>query len=319
MIDVLPWHASQWNQLLDLIQSDRLPHALLLQGAPGSGKSLFADLLAQFYLCTDKQQNIPCGQCRSCLQFDAQTHPDMKTITLEEKAKQIKIDQIRESIDYIQQTAQYGQGKVTLIKPAEQMNLNAANALLKSLEEPAKDNLIILQADLASRLLPTVRSRCFTMSFSLPPTSQACEWLKTQVDGVDAQQALSIAHGQPLLALELAESGGLERIGGYKKDLMGLLNGQITPLALSANWVDQDLPELINWLHSVIVSMTRASATNHAMESPWGDYLKLTNSVELLEIERKIIAFKQLINSVSNPNLQLALDQLVLETCEVFR
>jgi len=319
MNSLLPWHQGQWEHIQTLVSTSRLPHALLIQGAPGSGKTTFSYLIAKQFLCSSTESLEACNECRSCQQFDAGTHPDFKLITLEEKAKQIKIDQIRNTIDFIQQTAQYNDGKVTLIQPAEAMNANAANALLKSLEEPAPDNLIILQTDTPSRLLPTVRSRCLALSFSLPDTAIAHEWLAASLDTAQIEPSLQAANGQPLLALKLAQSGGLDRLHKYEIDFLALLSGQITPLAIASLWSSEDLAELSHWLKAQIIKMVRSSTMKTPLPEPWAGYVKTVDLSKLLEIEVKISHFRRLLDSNNNPNIHLALEELMVETCEVFR
>ena len=123
-----PWQGAQWSHCVELQRAGRLPHALLLAGPEGVGKRRFALALAQSLMCEQSGPQGPCGECRQCHFNLAATHPDLKLLTFEEKAKQIKVDQVRGLIDFFSQTAQQGGYKVTLIAPAEAMNINAAGA-----------------------------------------------------------------------------------------------------------------------------------------------------------------------------------------------
>ena len=145
------WQSEQWKKLVGLIEEDRLPHALLLAGVKGIGKFRFAEALAQLLLCDNPVNAVACGQCKACQLNLAGTHPDMKYLQPEEGAQMIKVDQVRAVVQFLDQTSQQGGYKVAILSPAEAMNINAANALLKNLEEPAGKTLLILVTDPVAR------------------------------------------------------------------------------------------------------------------------------------------------------------------------
>jgi DNA polymerase III subunit delta' len=144
--DYYPWQAAERKRLVQQREADKMPHALLLSGARHLGKRDFALCMAGYLLCGTPVAGDPCGTCANCHLVAAGTHPDLRLIE-PEGSKLIKIEQIRELTDWVNQTAQRGGFKVALIHPAEQMNLNAANALLKSLEEPSAGTVIILVSE----------------------------------------------------------------------------------------------------------------------------------------------------------------------------
>ncbi|HSW52736.1 MAG TPA: hypothetical protein VLG93_05865, partial [Sulfuricaulis sp.] len=129
-----PWHGALWSALAR--QFEQLPHALLLQGRPGLGKHDFAVQLAQALLCEQARDGMACGQCHCCRLFAAGTHPDLAGVGLVEDAKSIAVDQIRALGDFLSLRPHTAARKVVIISPAEAMNINAANSLLKLLEEP---------------------------------------------------------------------------------------------------------------------------------------------------------------------------------------
>lgn len=194
---IYPWHQAQWQQLVAHWQNR--PNAWLLSGPENTGKTTFARHLAQALLCEQPNaQHEPCGQCPSCHLYAQHTHPDCHELTPElpenetnsKKLLQIKIDAVRNVIDSLQLTSVRGGLRVALVYPAESMNLQAANALLKVLEEPPQGVVFILVTHARDKLLPTIKSRCRQLLLTPPNREQALGYLKTQ----------NIEHAEELLA-----------------------------------------------------------------------------------------------------------------------
>ncbi|MET0356640.1 MAG: DNA polymerase III subunit delta', partial [Cellvibrio sp.] len=198
-----PWQLQEWQQLNQQITAKKLPHALMFAGAKGIGKRHLAESLAQLLLCLSPIEGTPCGKCRGCMLNKVQNHPDLIVISPEEGAKGIKVDQVRSLIDDLGKTAQQGGYKVVVLEPAEAMNANAANALLKSLEEPAANTLIILVCHTPSAVLPTIRSRCQMRLLPTPNSEQVIHWLRPLMAGsnVPVEKLMEAAGGAPLTAL----------------------------------------------------------------------------------------------------------------------
>ena len=200
-----PWQVTQWQQIQAQKQSDKLPHALLLTGDEGLGKLDFALNLASGLLCQKPLEGVACGQCATCQLVAAHTHPDLFSLQAEEKGKAIKVDEVRQLSASLNLTSQYGGYKVAIIVDAHDMNMNAANSLLKTLEEPAANSILLLVSSNPAQLPITVRSRCQRINFSVPDDTVATGWLAQQ--GIEnANDLLRLAHGAPLLAKQLLES-----------------------------------------------------------------------------------------------------------------
>ncbi len=251
---LLPWHTAQWQGLIDAQQQNRLPHALMLRGGAGLGKVAFAYTWAKHLLCDTSSR---CGTCKSCRLVEAGTHVDLMTISLLEGSKQIKIDQIRELSDFVYARPQIATRRVVLIYPADALNMAAANALLKCLEEPGEHSHLILMTDKPSYVLPTVRSRCQQMLFKHPDIDQAQTWLseQPQMGGVDAdllRAYLSVAHGAPLRALALAKEGALEQYQAMREEFMLLAAGQNrrSVIDMASEWSNHPIDQLMEWLFS---------------------------------------------------------------------
>jgi DNA polymerase-3 subunit delta' len=213
---------------------DRFPHAVLLHGPEGIGKTRFGERLAQGLLCEQPlADGQPCGVCLACGWFDQYAHPDYRRIRPENldetsgeeedaepakpakagktASKEIRIEQIRALGDFMNVSTHRRGRRVLLLHPAEALNSVSSNALLKTLEEPPPDTVFILVSNNIDRLLPTILSRCRKVPMALPDAAQSLEWLKAQ--GVaDAESWLAEQGGAPLAALVEAESGSREAI-----------------------------------------------------------------------------------------------------------
>ena len=204
-----PWLHASFQHLYQQMATGGLHHALLLAGQANIGKSQLADAVAARLLCTGDQPDA-CGQCKSCLLMASGSHPDLTLLTTEEKSRFIKVDQVRAITEKLAGSAQQGGNKVVIVKRADQLNLNAANALLKSLEEPTPNTYFVMMADDLDRLLPTIISRCHVQRVLSPSVDQSRQWLQGYASNeAEVDTALHIARMSPLKALELlkAENG----------------------------------------------------------------------------------------------------------------
>ena len=316
----LPWQEQQWQRIDDLFQNKKLPHALLLAGPNGVGKQRFALALAQYFMCESPSQGMACGQCRQCGFNLAGTHPDLKWVAPEEKARQIKIDQVRGLVEALGQTAQQGGYKICVLSPAEAMNINSANALLKSLEEPTANTLLLLLTDAPSQLLPTIRSRCQTVNFSLPSAEQSLAWLNTLVPShISVDELLYEAAGRPLAALELLENEGLERLQQLNKDYLALVSGRISALSLAEKWLDHELGDILAWLSRQLSRLISGRVAGTAdISDAWQQLAAKTEPQNLFKLLDSVNQLTNSLNRGANPNRQLALEELLLESCEKF-
>ena len=262
-----PWTYEQWTQLQHRRQERRLPHALLLAGPTGLGKSQFARELAQSLLCEQPATDgAACQQCRSCARFAAASHPDMFVVEPEEPGKAIKVDQIRDLISqFALATHREGGYRIAIVQPAEQMNLAAANSLLKTLEEPPPDTLILLICASPSLLPATILSRCQRLEFAPPSHAEALAWLTRQhaIPTEQAEALLALACDAPLSALSLQQGAVLEERQGLFRSFVAIAQGQ-TLLAQLDPWLKLAIPTPINWLSSWINDLIRLKSGHTA-------------------------------------------------------
>lgn len=267
-MNAMPWHAANWARLQARRQRDALPHALLLCGPAGLGKRLFVQRFVRGLLCERVQEGEACGQCRSCLLLDAGTHPDVVTLGLGLRKdgtprSEIVVEQIRDLSARLAMSSQFGDWQVALVDPADAMNAAAANALLKTLEEPAARTMLILLADAPWRLPQTIRSRCQRIEFSLPPAAEAQAWLQG-LGVAQPQQALEAALGNPGLALAWAQQGALERRIEVRRDLAALAAGRGQVTEMSRRWLGDEAAQRLWFAAQAAADERRAQAMQAA-------------------------------------------------------
>ncbi len=236
--ELLPWLVPLWARLMQARAADRLPHALLITGARGLGKRRFADLFVRALLCTAPDpQGLPCGRCPDCRLTAAGNHPDLVCVVPdpESKSGEITIDAIRDLSDRAALTPMRGTRKLVLIDPADRMNPAAANALLKTLEEPAGDTLLCLIAARPGRLPATIRSRCQLLGVAIPAEAQALAWLTPRL-GDTAAMRLRLVAGAPLRALDELDQATLDQWEALVRSLIGISRRELDPVSEAAAW-----------------------------------------------------------------------------------
>ncbi|MFZ6756354.1 DNA polymerase III subunit delta' [Undibacterium sp. Ji50W] len=263
------WQQDAWQQLQALGQ--RLPHAFLLHGPQGIGKTVFAEHLAQSLLCENPGEGgHACQQCGSCGWFSQYSHPDYRRVRPElldedeaqsgeaeaepvsksakaskAPSKEIVINQIRALSDFMNISTHRSGRRVIVLYPAEALNVPAANALLKSLEEPNPNTVFILISNSIDRLLPTILSRCHKFPLGLPDPAISLQWLQQQ--GVrEADVWLAQQGGAPLAAFEMAQSD----LRADLDEFLGYLSKPGTELSLRAadKMQKMDMPVVVGWL-----------------------------------------------------------------------
>jgi len=280
---IYPWLEKQWQKITEAIEDQRLPHAIMLTGQQGLGKFNFAMQLAQRALCLQPQAGKSCGHCHSCQLVKAGTHADLQMVAPLEDSKVLKVDQIRELIERNSLTPHISTIKIHLICDADKMNSNAANSLLKTLEEPSPNSLLILLSSRPDNLPATIRSRCQQIKFLAPEREIALNWLQHQALTQSPELLLSMAQGAPLtaLALDNAEIIQLRKevFAGFGKVIFKKLD----PVEVASHWQSLDLPQILQWMTNWTVDMMRLKFSH--------DQSKIDN-VDLLAGLKKIADYK---------------------------
>ena len=324
----LPWQIPLWQQLSELFESKQLAHAYLFHGDSAMGKSQFVSALAHFLLCQNRSSTSACGTCANCKQGGANYHPDILQIAPEEGSKDIKINQIRAMSEFAIRTSHTGAAKIIIIHNAEHLNANAANALLKTLEEPTPNTYLFLISDLPGRLVATIRSRCQKLNFPTPSREQASEWLQSILGSSAGIEALLNASGNnPVRALALADGDQLQTKQQFLASLCELALGKVSiqfVLGLSAKIGELDVLGYLASTSSILVkcllSNEETAKEPREVEQPTlALYAVLASSHDkvnstakrLLRFNSEVEQARRQLAASTNPNPQLIMESLL--------
>jgi len=288
-----PWLNGHWSFFMQRLETDRLAHALMIEGPAGCGKMALANLMVVRLLCREDQPQV-CGQCRSCQLLTGGAHPDYFEIQPEEDSEVIKVDQVRGLIARLDLTTSISARKVAYIHPAESMNGSAANALLKSLEEPAGNTVLILVSNNPARLPATIRSRCQSISVTQPDSQLLLDWLENSSgkpkDAVYA--ALQAAGGNPLRAVRYLESPGLDRYGQVREGLVTLLGRPASVSLVRSQLNELDPIDLWRWLSMCTGEIIKSLMADLPLN--WLPANTILNNKTLLQLQRQADINRQL-------------------------
>lgn len=308
------WQISNWQKLTSSQVNKRLGHGLIFHGAAGIGKKAFATEFAHWLMCEHPLDDKACGNCKSCQMLQGESHPDLLYLSPEEEGKAIKVDQVRNLIEKISLTNHSLGYRVIIISPADALNINASNSLLKSLEEPPENTILILVTDKPSKLMATIRSRTQMIRFDLPESEQSLQWLSQQnID--NAELALNLSAGAPLAAMDMLNDDGLQIRDNLFENWQQLASGKADALESAAMWVKDglkikaNLP--LNWVSSWILDMIRCLQGANAESMVNTDYAQslqnLARQVDLKSIYGLLDRLNDTIRLTDSPANQLML------------
>lgn len=313
-----PWFTAVWEGFARQVEQDRLPHALLLVGQTGIGTLELARAMAQYLLCVAPHPGRSCGQCRACMLIQADSHPDLHWVGPEDGAQSIKIGQIREMTDFTSKTAQQGGRKLVVLSPAETMNANAANALLKSLEEPSGDCVYLLVTEQPAFLMATIRSRCSRVQIRTPEFADALQWLERN-RVADAENLLQAAGGRPLRVMEWLANDLWGQREQLRRELQNLLDGTSNFLECAKGVSAYGGVWIVEQLQTWIAEAVRMSALTRGSDDTLVDHLVNLPAQRLLRYYELLGAKKRLLLSTANPNPQLLLEEIMMDLKELGR
>ncbi len=301
-----PWLDKPYAELVADLEHQRLPHALLIQGPGGWGESVLAAALALRLI--EQDTNRP----DATLGAAAIAHPDLRWVVPEDDSRQIVIDTVRATAEFIVRTPQIAPRKVAVIPSADVMNNQSANALLKTLEEPPPDSYVILVSDSARDLLPTLRSRCRLVPVRPPGDQSPHTWISEQVPGASAARiaALYFEYGGAPYRVVAA----LERDEQPISELLhAVATGKSSALRVAEAWRKIASAEFFErWMRYVTQAIaTRLSRREH-FDNSVSKVLKDVNEHQLFQLWEQLARNRQLLRGTTNPNAQLLLESSLL-------
>ncbi|RJF95831.1 DNA polymerase III subunit delta' [Noviherbaspirillum saxi] len=339
---LFPWQEAAWQQLQQL--RERLPHAILFHGAQGIGKTVFAEHFAQSLLCQMPQAHgHPCGQCDSCGWFSQYNHPDYRRVrpeVLEEDgtaegdeseasegkkskstkapSKEIKIDQIRALSDFMNVSTHRQGMRIVVLYPAEALNTAAANALLKTLEEPPPATMFLLVSNNIERLLPTILSRCRKFAMTMPNGDEALAWLQQQ--GVkDADAWLAEQGGAPLAAQALAQTDTRELMDEFLRALAR--PGSEAALKTAEKLQKTPVVDLVAWLQRWLYDVFSFKLSGRIRYYPRyrKELAALAQQADVSELLRGLKALKERRAVAEHPlSARLFIEDMLLDYASLF-
>ncbi len=302
----IPWHTELAKLWLESCRKERAPHAVLLTGPVGVGKRAAAAWMAAQRLKRDAKAALPAHPVE---RFE---HPDLHWLLTPEDKKSIGIEQIRALVGELSLTSYQGFGKVAVIEPANDMTISAANSLLKTLEEPPGDALMILIADRIGKLPATIISRCQRIDIAVPAETIALQWLDRLHPGAAWLDALRSAGGAPLAAIDALEA--LETTNALGRDLQVLGQGRGSAVEVAARWAKLDPSLVLNWLAQQVRLLALANAAGREMAQG----LAIDESVARRMDRRNLFCYLDIINrlrgqSGGSYNVQLTFEGLLID------
>lgn len=313
-----PWLDGARHVLDEAFAGGRPPHALLLRAAEGLGADALATWIAARVLCQAAAAR-PCGICKSCAAVERGSHPDLFRVSPVDDSKQIRIDEIRELTADLALKSHQGGYKVAIVHPAEALNASAANALLKTLEEPSGNTLLVLVTHRRARLPATIVSRCQQLAIAAPSTEDAKEWLEREFPATGSAAVLQFARGAPLRAVELASRSFVTLDRDMLDIVARLARGALDIPAVAEQWTRSgkaDFPDRVLWLETwVTESVLRAMTGQDLGRTDAKSGLPAAN--ETLKIRGLYCVLDHLrrikIVSLSSLNMTMAVESLLLD------
>lgn len=317
-----PWHRDLWQDLCERADRHQLPSTLLLNSVKGVGKRLFLTAFSERLLCHQPTSQGACGQCKSCHLLRSGHHPD--AFILDDTA--IKVDQVRQLIDFTLSTPQQGGKKVVILGPLESLNANSANALLKCLEEPPLYVHFLLFSHVVQQVMPTIRSRCMVFEAPSPLLPEATNWLASHAEGISDErlrECLELSGGAPVDALLWAEPKRMTSLESLIEPFNSVALGEGLPKDAFKGLSLDDLPWVLDWIIAHLqkaIALKFSELLNTAPKSLGSSHLSqgVDHTLRHMGVRRLFTILEETqglkgqVLQGGNPNVALVLEQWTL-------
>lgn len=316
-LETIPWLADAWQRLQAYVSTDRVPQALLVTGMSGLGKGRLVDAFARRLLCREAEGAYACGVCSSCVLAEAGNHPDYLRVEPAEEGKAITVDAIRGLVAVLSLKPQYSGRRVVILSPAEQMNVAAANSLLKTLEEPDPQTSMLLVSQAPERLPATIRSRCQHLQIVPPEHDVAMAWLEGQECDEKAEVLLSLARGAPFAALSFAADDVMTQRAGFFGAWQDVLTHKADPVLEAERWHKHPCEQLVGWINAWTCDLVRLCAVPECARLDNPDLRQSLQSVAVKLELTQLFRYRDLVASTSRQlagqvNRQMVLEELLI-------
>jgi len=310
-----PWlkvYVDQWH---NLVKTQSAPHAILLSGAKGLAKAELAKMMAHIAVCEDLQESSVCNHCKGCHLFNSGNHTDVTIITAEKAV--IKVDQIRQLSKDVVLSSTRNNYRVMIIEDAEKMNKASANALLKTLEEPPANVIIILTTSEIGYLLATIKSRCFKVNIKSNDRQLLIQWIQQNCTNSldEINQAMLLSNDSPVDSLTILKDNKLTSVRFMLEDLDQLAKRQSGVLEISKKWLKEESLNNISLIAAYFLNVIKAN--NSLIEKSILNSLSHTNYANIQGLDKKILNFinktYNIINRLKTPlKPELMLEELLI-------
>lgn len=257
-----PWLEPLLNQWRTLYTENRLHHSLLLLSAEGMGRKNALRIFAKLLLCQNLHNGHACGECHSCQLFKAGTHPDFYVLAPESKGKQIGIDAVRKANEFAWKTSSIGLQRVIMIESAELLGEAAANALLKTLEEPPENCQFLLYSSAVDRLLPTITSRCAKWALEKQNEELLLAWIKQELvnQGISYKASLDVLRvnaGSPITALNFIKENNMQELDALIAGFSVFINESNSNFQSLVKLCEDAFPHSLYWLSYLLLDVVK--------------------------------------------------------------
>lgn len=306
-----PWLQKTWNSFVNLVSLQRLPQTFLISATTGLGKEKLIECMEKFLLCKDPKPHESCGKCRSCHLFQQGTHTDYRHLGIDES---ITIDEIRQINDFFNQTSHQAGRRIITLNHVDKLHVGAANALLKSLEEPPKDIIFLLTAEKIASVLPTIQSRAFKITLPIPSSEITIDWLRKRHPArneVDLTWCLTLSGGSPLMADTLLKEQSLDKPLQLLCEILFFKKNELIYQKEMQQWISTqpyDILQLIYYLMVKLVYQIARQENDLLLRLLNSEKLKVI--IQQISLEQVLIYFEKIqetLQEFSTPGVNKAL------------